>query len=89
MNLQRLEQARALCDSKSLGHDAFIALLNHELRTPLGALLAASEVLESAAPGSADDAEARAVISRQARQMRYVLDEVVLIGRSMALQQEP
>jgi signal transduction histidine kinase len=87
-NLQRLEQARALCESESFGHGDYIALLDHEIRTPLGALLSASEVLDSVAPGSPDDAAARAVIGRQARQLRYVLDELVRIGRTLALRQE-
>ncbi|ROZ72074.1 histidine kinase dimerization/phospho-acceptor domain-containing protein [Ramlibacter sp. WS9] len=86
--MQRLEQALALCESKSFGHDEFIALLNHELRTPLGALLAASEVLDSVTPGSPDDASARAVIARQVRQMGSVLDELVRIGRTIASRQE-
>lgn len=87
-NLQRLEQARALCESESFGHGDYIALLDHEMRTPLGALLSASEVLDSVAPGSPDDAAARAVIGRQARQLRYVLDELVRIGRTLAVRQE-
>ena len=87
-NLLRLEQARELCESESFGHGEYIALLDHEMRTPLGALLSASEVLDSVAPGSPDDAAARAVIGRQARQMRYILDELVRIGRTLASRQE-
>lgn len=67
----------------SLDHDEFLALLSHELRTPLGALLAASEVLNAVAPGSADDAEARAVISRQSRRLAQVLHDMLEIGRAM------
>ena len=85
---QRLEQARELCETGSLGHAQFVALLDHELRTPLGALFAASDVLESVQPGSADDAAARAVIARQVRQLRAVLDEVVCIGRMLASPKE-
>jgi signal transduction histidine kinase len=67
----------------NLGHEEFLALLSHEMRTPLGALLAASEVLAAASPGSADDAEARAVVARQTRQLACVLDELLEVGRAV------
>jgi len=67
----------------NLDHQQFLALLSHELRTPLGALLAASGVLEAAAPASADAAEARAVIGRQSRRLAQVLDEMLEIGRAV------
>ncbi len=87
-NLHRLEQARSLSESDSLGHGDYIALLDHEIRTALGALISASEVLNSVAPGSPDDVAARAVITRQVQQMRYILDELVRIGRTLASRQE-
>jgi signal transduction histidine kinase len=83
--LERLEQARALCrDTEEFGHDEFLELLGHELRTPLGAIMAASDVLDAAVPGSSDDLEARAVIARQSRQLRHVVNELLDIGRSMS-----
>jgi two-component system, chemotaxis family, CheB/CheR fusion protein len=85
---QSLEQARNLCESQSFGHEEFMALLSHELRTPLGALIAASEVLGTVVPGSPDDAEARAVVARQVRRLRYVLDELVQVGRTLSAKQE-
>lgn len=85
---QRLQQARARSERDAFGHDEFMALLSHELRTPLSALVSASEVLGSVAPGSPDDEEARAVIARQTRQLRYVLDELLHIGRALSPKQD-
>ena len=65
----------------NLDPEEFMALLSHEVRTPLGALLAASDVLEAVPPGSNDDAEARAVIGRQSRRLVRVLNEMLEIGR--------
>jgi nitrogen-specific signal transduction histidine kinase len=50
--------------------------LNHELRTPLTALSAAAQVLESAEPGSADEAEARAIIVRQTDQLTQIVNQL-------------
>jgi signal transduction histidine kinase len=66
----------------NLDQEEFLALLSHEMRTPLGALLAASDVLAAVPPGSADDAEARAVIGRQSRRLANVLHEMLEIGRA-------
>src|SRR5689334_5100822 len=55
---------------------AFLKWLNHELRTPLTALSAAAQVLEAAEPGSADAAEARAIILRQTQQLTRVVNEL-------------
>jgi CheY-like chemotaxis protein len=59
-------------------------LLGHQLRTPLGAIAAAVEVMESAEPGSADALEARAVIGRQTQHLLRIVNELPDIERRIA-----
>ncbi len=61
-----------------------LVLVAHELRGRMHALSGALEVLDTAAPGSAVDAEARAVASRQGRQLAHLLDELLDAGRVLA-----
>lgn len=61
--------------------DAFLALLNHEMRGPVGALAAAAQVLQECDPTGADAAEARDVVARQARRLSAVLHELQELAR--------
>jgi CheY-like chemotaxis protein len=57
--------------------DEQLALLSHQLRTPLGALSVANEVLQVVEPGSPDAREALAVIGRQTAKLSQLLHDVV------------
>lgn len=60
--------------------DRFLAMLSHELRNPLGAIMNAGRVLEqSQTPQTVR--EARQVISRQSRQMARLLDDLLDVSR--------
>jgi two-component system CheB/CheR fusion protein len=60
--------------------DHFLAMLSHELRNPLGAILNASHVLgESQLTGDARSASM--VITRQAEQMGLLLDDLLDVAR--------
>jgi len=63
--------------------DQFLAMLSHELRNPLGAILNAAHVMKHAQAQSAPFQEALAVIERQAGQMAYLLDDLRDISRVM------
>jgi len=56
--------------------EELFAAVNHRLRTPLGALSSAAQVLQSLRPGSADAEEARAIIGRQTLRLARMLDEL-------------
>ena len=60
--------------------DHFLAMLSHELRNPLGAILNASQLLEEAhltgEPGAACQ-----VVNRQAEQMGLLLDDLLDVAR--------
>lgn len=52
------------------------ATLNHQFRTPLGALSSAAEVLQTLAPDSPDAQEARAIVARQTARLAQLLDDL-------------
>ncbi|MDP3759758.1 MAG: response regulator [Ramlibacter sp.] len=56
--------------------DELLTALGHRMRTPLGALSSAAEVLQVVEPGSADAEEARAVIERQTLRLAQILNEL-------------
>ena len=61
--------------------DQFLAMLSHELRNPLGAMLNATRLFERA--GSHDSALAKAcsIIDRQSKQMARLLDDLLDVSR--------
>lgn len=61
--------------------DRFLAMLSHELRNPLGAILNAIRVLERADPEDKTFQEARRVIRRQAEQVGLLLDDLLDVAR--------
>src|SRR5678816_4603135 len=60
--------------------DQFLAMLSHELRTSLGAILNATELIERKGPG-APIGSAHNVIRRQARHMGRLIDDLLDVGR--------
>lgn len=62
------------------GQDGLPAVLGHQLRTPLGALAAANEVLQAVEPGSPDAQEALAVIGRQTARLSQLLHDFASPG---------
>ena len=71
---QLLEQAQDAARMR----ERFLAMLSHELRNPLAAVMAAVAALRQA-PEVGD--RARAVIDRQARQMKRLLDDILDVSR--------
>lgn len=73
--------------------DEFLALLGHELRNPLAAILTCSDVLQMARPGGEQALRCRDLIGSQARQMKRLLDDLVDVSRvargKLAIQREP
>lgn len=73
--------------------DHFLAMLSHELRNPLGAILNAAQVLDRAALADDRFAESCRVIRRQSEQMRLLLDDLLDVARvtqnKIVLRREP
>jgi two-component system CheB/CheR fusion protein len=75
------EQARADLERVDAAKDRFLAVLSHELRNPLAAVLAASEMLVDPPALRADHARAATLIQRQARTMKLLLDDLLDVSR--------
>jgi two-component system CheB/CheR fusion protein len=61
--------------------DHFLAMLSHELRNPLSAILYAAQMLDMRKSIDGNDTEASDVIRRQAEQMRLLLDDLLDVAR--------
>lgn len=61
--------------------DQFLAMLGHELRNPLGALMAALQVIEERGPSDPSIARASEIGARQVRTLAKLVDDLLDIGR--------
>jgi len=61
--------------------DEFLAMLGHELRNPLGALLTAAHLLEETGPREGPGKTAPEIISRQVRHMTRLVDDLLDVSR--------
>jgi CheY-like chemotaxis protein len=69
--------------------DELKIMLSHQLRTPLGALSTANQVLQVVEPGSKDAQEALAVIGRQTARLAQLLNEFAAAGREQPAAEPP
>jgi signal transduction histidine kinase len=76
--------ARREAEAASRAKDEFLTMLSHELRNPLGAISAATDVLDAAVPGSPNAVEARAIIGRQTRNLAHMMNDLLDVGRVIA-----
>jgi two-component system CheB/CheR fusion protein len=61
--------------------EQFLAMLSHELRNPLAAILAATRVIESSKWSDGASHEASQVVTRQANHMSRLLDDLLDVAR--------
>jgi signal transduction histidine kinase len=61
--------------------DEFLAMLAHELRNPLNAIAAATALQDRQDVEGAADAQARATVSRQVRQLSRLVDDLLEVSR--------
>jgi two-component system CheB/CheR fusion protein len=73
--------------------EEFLAVLSHELRNPLGPIRNAVQVLERAAPGSAESRRAVEILKRQSDHLARLVDDLLDANRiargGIALRLEP
>src|SRR5262249_6047816 len=62
--------------------DQFLAMLGHELRNPLGAIVLAAEILNRV--GGESGNKQRAIIDRQARHLTRLVDDLLDVSRVTA-----
>jgi two-component system, sensor histidine kinase len=87
------ESERDRAERENRAKDEFIAMLGHELRNPLGAIVGAVHVLDAVEPVGSASRRARAVISRQVRHLSRIIDDLLDAGRlvtgKIALTRQP
>jgi len=81
--LERERQARAAAEAANRAKDEFLALLGHELRNPLGAIMNAARLLEHPGLGAEEAAGARGIISRQAEHLARLTVDLLDAGRAI------
>lgn len=64
--------------------DEFLAMFGHELRNPLTALVHGLELLDTAKEGGARAEQVRAMMTRQAKRISIMLDQLLDIARVMS-----
>ncbi|MDJ0521065.1 MAG: GAF domain-containing protein [Planctomycetota bacterium] len=78
---QASERAEALAEADRRKDD-FLAMLGHELRNPLGAMIAGLAVIDSNLPEEAEEGnEAMHIFRRQARHMQRLIDDLLDANR--------
>ncbi len=81
-SFQREREARLSAESASKAKDEFLAMLGHELRNPIAAINNASQLLEhKRASLDAGTASAISIITRQARHLTRMTDDLLDAGR--------
>ena len=81
--LEREQEARAAAEAANRAKDEFLALLGHELRNPLGAIMNAARLLDYPGVGADDAARARGIIARQAEHLARLTDDLLDAGRAI------
>jgi two-component system, chemotaxis family, CheB/CheR fusion protein len=74
-------RARARIDEEVRRRDQFLAMLSHELRNPLGAVVTATAMLKGAASQTPLHQRTISVLERQSRQMARLLDDLLEVSR--------
>jgi PAS domain S-box-containing protein len=77
------ERERALAELQEVDRrkDEFLAMLSHELRNPMAPILSAVEILQLASTDADTATKARAVLGRQVRQLKRLLDDLLDVSR--------
>lgn len=75
------EQARIEAEAANAAKDAFLATLGHELRTPIGTIKAAAQLLGTTRLGEERLAQVRGVIARQSEHLARLIDDLLDAGR--------
>ncbi len=81
---QALRIAHAEAERSSRAKDEFLAMLAHELRNPLAAIVNGLALLDRVDPQNDLDARARGVISRQVHHLTRLIDDLLDVSRVMS-----
>lgn len=84
VRLAREQEARVQAEAANRAKDQFIAMVSHELRNPLNAVLGWVTLLSSGRLDAATQTRAIEVIERNARAQARLIDDLLDIGRIVA-----
>ena len=75
------EKERLLLANADRAKDEFLAMLSHELRNPLAAIVTSVQLLKLAEADSAVATKARDIIERQSKHMNRLIDDLLDVSR--------
>jgi signal transduction histidine kinase len=78
---QEAERRRAEAERANRAKDEFLAMLGHELRNPLGAIVSAIGVMDQVCRPGDRSAPAREIIARQARHLSRLVEDLLDVAR--------
>jgi len=73
--------ARAAAEDANRAKDEFLAMLGHELRNPLGAIMSSMEVLHLSNPDAQPAVRARQIMNRQLRHLVRLVNDLLDVAR--------
>ncbi len=73
--------ARNMAEQQNRAKDEFLAMLGHELRNPLAAIVNATSVMALKGMAPEATAKAREIISRQSQHLTRIVDDLLDVGR--------
>jgi PAS domain S-box-containing protein len=82
--LMRAQQARAEAEAANRAKDDFLAMLSHELRTPINAILGWAQVLGSARHDADMVDRALETITRNAKQQAHLIEDLLDVSAIMS-----
>jgi signal transduction histidine kinase len=75
------QEARVRAEADNRAKDEFLAMLGHELRNPLAAIVNASHLLKRVDPAAPEATAANAIVMRQSEHLRRLIDDLLDVGR--------
>ena len=81
--LMRAQEARAEAEAANRAKDDFLAMLSHELRTPINAILGWAQVLGSARHDASVVDRALETITRNAKQQAHLIEDLLDVSAIM------
>jgi PAS domain S-box-containing protein len=82
--LEAEQVARMQAERTNVAKDQFLAVLSHELRTPINAVLGWSQILKKIEPGSSDFINGITVIERNARLQVQLIEDLLDVSKILS-----